>query len=396
MTKDLIAYTAGVVLSVFFRSNIAVLAPELSADLSATASDLGTMSGVWFFAFALAQVPVGVALDRWGPRWTCAVGLWIGVAGAALFAAAPSVSVMLISQVLLGVACSPLFMAAVVYVARNWPRDRFVWVIGNVLAISSLGALLAATPLAAMAAWLGWRGASWGMAAATLLLALYVVACVGKDSKAAARESFGQAIRGIVVVAKVRELWPLIPFVLVCSGVIMAVRALWAGPYLADVFGLALIDRGNVLAAMVIVASGMYYVCGWLERHFGSPRPLVVAVTIVTTISLTVLALWPAASVTLSIALLILVGIFGVAYGLAIGHGRIFFPPGKEGRGATLLNFFNFIGAAAMQVATGAVIEQAVAAGLPRDAAYGWMFGFVALLLALSILPYLKSKTTVA
>ena len=98
--------------------------------------------------------------------------------------------------------------------------------------------------------------------------------------------------------------------------------------------------------------------------------------------------------VALSIVLLVLVGIFGVAYGLAIGHGRIFFPPGKEGRAATLLNFFNFIGAAAMQVATGAVIEYAVAAGFPQAEAYGWMFGSIALLLALSLVPYLKSKTT--
>jgi MFS family permease len=394
--KDLIAYTLGVMLSVFFRSNLAVLAPELSVDLSATASDLGTLSGVWFFAFALAQVPVGVALDRWGPRLTVAVGLSIGVVGACLFAAAPSISTAIVAQILLGLACAPLFMATVVYIARNWARDRFLWVMGNVLAVSNLGAILAATPLAAMSEWLGWRGAMWGMAVATFLLALYVVFAVTKDVKAPAQESIRQAVRGIAVVLGVRELWPLLPFVLVCSGVIMAVRALWGGPYLSDVFGLGPVGRGNVLVGMVLAASAMSYAVGRLERLVGSPRPLVIAVSAVTAVALIVLTVWPSASLALSVVLMIVIGLFGAAYGLAIGHGRIFFPVGKEGRGATLLNFFNFIGAAAMQVATGAVIERAVEAGLSRPHAYGLMFGFLVVLLVLSLAPYWKSKTSVS
>ncbi|MHB1218627.1 MAG: MFS transporter [Alphaproteobacteria bacterium] len=394
--KDLIAYTLGVMLSVFFRSNLAVLAPELSVDLRATASDLGTLSGVWFFAFALAQVPIGVALDRWGPRLTVAVGLSIGVVGACLFAAAPSISAAIVAQILLGLACAPLFMATVVYIARNWTRDRFLWVMGNVLAVSNLGAILAATPLAAMSEWLGWRGAMWGMAAATFLLALYVVFAVTKDARAPAQESIRQAVRGIAVVLSVRELWPLLPFVLVCSGVIMAVRALWGGPYLSDVFGLGPVGRGNVLVGMVLAASAMSYAVGRLERLVGSPRPLVIAVSAITAVALIVLAVWPSASLTLSVVLMIVIGLFGAAYGLAIGHGRLFFPVGKEGRGATLLNFFNFIGAAVMQVATGAVIEHAVEAGLSRAHAYGLMFGFLVVLLVLSLIPYWKSKTSVS
>jgi predicted MFS family arabinose efflux permease len=394
--KDLIAYTIGVMLSVFFRSNLAVLAPELSVELRATASDLGTLSGVWFFSFALAQVPVGVALDRWGPRLTVAVGLSIGVVGACLFAAAPSISTAIVAQILLGLACAPLFMATVVYIARNWARDRFLWVMGNVLAVSNLGAILAATPLAAMSEWLGWRGAMWGMAVATFLLALYVIFVVTKDAKAPAQESIRQAVRGIAVVLGVRELWPLLPFVLVCSGVIMAVRALWGGPYLSDVFGLGPVDRGNVLVGMVLAASAMSYAVGRLERLVGSPRPLVIAVSAVTALALIVLTVWPSASLTLSVVLMVVIGLFGAAYGLAIGHGRIFFPAGKEGRGATLLNFFNFIGAAVMQVATGEVIEHAVEAGLSRPHAYGLMFGFLVVLLVLSLIPYWKSKTSVS
>lgn len=392
--RDLAAYTICVILSVFFRSTIAVLAPELAADLRATASDLGVMSGVWLFFFAIAQVPVGIALDRWGPRRTCLVGLTFGIVGGCLFAAAPTVPVIIAAQALLGLACAPLFMATVVYVARNWGRDRFPWIIGNVLAISNLGALLAATPLAAMSEWLGWRGAMWGMAGATILLTAHLALFVGRDPKATAEESMRQAVRGIFVVARVRELWPLIPYVLVCSGVVMSTRALWGGPYLADVFGMKPIDRGNVIAGMVIAASAVNYAVGWLQRHVGSPKPLVMVVAGITCAALAGLALWPSADSALSVVLLLVTGIFGAGYGLAIAHGRIFFPPGKEGRGASLLNFFNFIGAAAIQVATGAMIEFALGTGASSAQAYGWMYGMIAVLLALTLIPYLRSRTS--
>ncbi len=69
------------VLSQFYRAFLAVLAPVLEAEIGASKEDLASASGWWFLAFAAAQLPVGSALDRVGPRATAAVCLGIGAGG---------------------------------------------------------------------------------------------------------------------------------------------------------------------------------------------------------------------------------------------------------------------------------------------------------------------------
>jgi MFS family permease len=131
--------TLGVVLSQFYRSTMAILAPALATDLGAGSAELGRLSGTWFFAFALVQIPVGVLLDRWGPQRSAAGGLLLASAGAAVFASAPSLAGAYLGQTLLGFGCAPLYMATVVLMARNWPARRFAMLNGAVVGASMRG-----------------------------------------------------------------------------------------------------------------------------------------------------------------------------------------------------------------------------------------------------------------
>ncbi len=384
--------TSGIVLSQFYRSTMAVLAPYLTAELGATPADLGTMSGVWFFAFALAQLPVGIALDRWGIARTLTLCLGIGVAGALVFAAASSVAVVLLAQALLGIACSPLFIATLVFIANAYPLHRFTRISGTVLAISNIGLLGSATPLAALAEHAGWRASMVGMAALTLLVAVLVAAFVRLKHRVVVRETLADSIRGIASVARIGALWPLVPFTITCSAVVLTVRGLWGGPYLADVFALGPIARGNILAGMIVGLSLSNYIASMIEARFGSPRLIIIVLSIATVAALGSLALWPDGDLAFVIAALVEIGVFGACYGLVMAHGRAFLPRGKEGRGMTLLNFFNFMGMAAAQFATGFIVEAAREAGLSDEAAYGWMFGALALALSVALLAYLWSR----
>ena len=62
------ALCTGYVASQFYRSANAVIAPELMAELSISPESMGAITGTFFLTFALMQVPVGVLLDRFGPR----------------------------------------------------------------------------------------------------------------------------------------------------------------------------------------------------------------------------------------------------------------------------------------------------------------------------------------
>ncbi|MFO0995436.1 MAG: MFS transporter [Alphaproteobacteria bacterium] len=389
---SLVLLTAGIVLSQFYRSTMAVLAPYLAAELGATPADLGTMSGIWFFAFALAQLPIGVAIDRWGIARSVVLCLAIGVVGALLFADAASIADVLLAQVLLGIACSPLFIATLVFIAGVYPLERFTRISGTVLAVSNIGLLGSATPLAAVAERLGWRAAMIGMAAATLLLAVLVACFVRLRQATRPRETLGEAIRGIASVARLAALWPLVPFVTTCSAIVLTVRGLWGGPYLDQVFGLDAIARGNILAAMIVGLAVSNYVASAIEFRLGSPRPIIIVLSAATLATLAALASWPDGDLALVIAGLVEIGIFGAGYGLVMAHGRAFLPAGKEGRGMTFLNFFNFMGLAAAQFLTGLIIEAARGRGVADSAAYGWMFAALAVLLALASVAYVASR----
>jgi hypothetical protein len=172
----------------------------------------------------------------------------------------------------------------------------------------------------------------------------------------------------------------------------LTVRGLWGGPYLADVFALDAIARGNILAGMIVGLAFANYAASMVEARLGSPRPIIIALSVPTVVVLGVLTLWPEGDLAFVIAGLVEIGVFGACYGLVMAHGRAFLPQGKEGRGMTLLNFFNFMGMAAAQFATGFIVEAARDAGLSDAAAYGWMFGALAIVLAVALLAYLWSR----
>ena len=89
MTRGIALLGLAYVLSQFFRAFLAVLSPALRADIGAGPEDLAFASGLWFFAFAAMQLPVGWALDTVGPRRTAASLLLLGGGGgAAIFALA--------------------------------------------------------------------------------------------------------------------------------------------------------------------------------------------------------------------------------------------------------------------------------------------------------------------
>ena len=179
----LLAYT----LSQFFRAFHAVVAPELAQELSLTAADLGNISAIWFAAFALAQFPVGAALDRIGPRRTVPTLMLAAAAGTVLFARATSGFDCLVAMALIGIGCSPVYMGALYIFGRLYPASRFAFLTSSLLAIGSAGNLLGATPLAYAAREIGWRPTFLWVGVATLVSAALVLLLVRDPPPAAHR-----------------------------------------------------------------------------------------------------------------------------------------------------------------------------------------------------------------
>ena len=386
MRAGLILLCLAYVLSQFFRAFLAVLSGVLAQDIGTTADDLAFASGLWFLSFAVMQLPVGWALDRVGPRRTAWVLLLLGGAGgAAVFALAGSALHINLAMLLIGIGCSPVLMASYYIFARQFPAAQFATLAALMLGVGSVGNLVASYPMAWAAETMGWRAALWALAGVSALVALGIALTV-RDPEPVE----GDARGSVLELLKMRALWAIFPLMFVAYAPAAAVRGLWIGPYLTDVFGLETgqVGQATLIMGLAMIAGTLCY--GPLDRVFNTHKWVVFTGNVLCAAATLALVFFVGHSVVLSITLCAALGFFGASFPVIIAHARSFFPPHLAGRGVTLLNLFGIGGVGMMQFASGPLHNRAIGAG--AEAAYVTLFAFFGLSLLVGTLIYLFSR----
>ncbi|WP_411838083.1 MFS transporter [Paracoccus sp. ME4] len=373
----LVSLVLAYMLSQFYRAFLAVLSPALQDQLGATPGDLALSSGLWFIAFAAMQLPVGAALDRFGPRrtvaWLMALG---GAGGAVLFALAQAPWHLHLAMTALGIGCSPALMGPYYIFAREYPPAAFGMLAGVLVGFGSLGNILGASPLVWVIEAAGWRQTLWGLAAVTLMVAALVLGAVRDPARLGAghpQGSIGQILR-------LRALWFILPLFAVNYAVTAAIRGLWAAPWLEQVHGADAAQIGRVTLAMGLAMVAGSFAVGPAARLAGSARRATMIFSAVMIVTLSAMWLAPALPLATVTALLVVLGFFGSAYPLLMAHGRSFLPPHLVGRGMTFLNMMSIGGVGVMQFASRPVYAAAEAAYPPAQAfAMLWLFFLIPL-----------------
>lgn len=378
------------VLSQFFRSFLAVMAPALSRDLGASEAQLSTAASIWFISFALMQFPVGAALDRFGPRRTAAATLLLAVAGSLVMASATGPVQLYVSMALIGIGCAAVLMASFVIFARSYPPRRFALLSSWFVAFGLLGGVIGSAPLAFAVTSFGWRSVMIGLAGITLLASGAIFLLV-RDF---APPTTGPARRGsLIEVLRIRQLWPLMAMAAVAYAPASNLRGLWAGPFLADVHGFPTATIGDVTFFMAIALIAGSVIHGPLDAVLDTRKWIVVTGSTITAGCVAALAIFGTASTFAGSALLVTAMFFGANYSIVMAHARGFLPPHLVGRGVTLMNFFSIGGAGVVQLLSGGVFDVA-ATGAEPSAAYRTVFLFYAGLLAIGLSIYVFSRDT--
>ena len=250
-------FAVGYFMSYLFRTVNAVIADELTASLGITAAGLGFLTSAYFFAFGAFQAPLGILLDRFGPRRIETGLLLVAAAGAALFSVGEGLGTLAVGRAMIGIGVSACLMAAITANVMWWPADRLPMVNGLFMASGGLGAVFATTPVRALMTVTDWRGLFLGLAVVTVACAvlLYVVV-PERPRRSGGGGTWGALLRGTADVFSSRTFWRLAPPAVFMQGAFMAYMALWAGPWLRDVDGF---DKTGVAthlqyAAMAMVA----------------------------------------------------------------------------------------------------------------------------------------------
>lgn len=376
------------VLSQFFRAFLAVLTAPLQADLGVGPDVLATASGLWFLSFAAMQIPVGWALDTLGPRRTAGWLLLIGGAGgAAVFAIAQGPLYIHTAMLFIGVGCSPVLMASFYIFARTFPPARFATLAAMMIGVGTVGNLISSYPMALAADTIGWRAAMWLLSAASAAVALGILISVRDPAKPEGEEK-----GSLLDLLCMPVLWLLLPIMFVNYAPIGAVRGLWIGPYLTDVFALTVSQIGIATLAMSLAMIAGTLAYGPLDRILGTRKWVVFAGNAITALLLVLLIVFSASNAWLSVAIMAGIGFFGASFPVIIAHARGFFPAHLTGRGVTLMNLFGIGGVGVMQFASGRI--HSGWSGGAADAPYIAIFAFLAAALVAGLVVYALSRDT--
>lgn len=381
------AFAAAYFLSYFYRTANAVLSPQLTAEFGLSASQLGLLTSAYFVTFGLAQLPLGLLLDRHGPRRVEGTLLLFAAAGALLFALGQGFLSLLLARALIGLGVAACLMAALKGFVLWYPVAQRPALSGWIMVAGGSGALVSTAPLEVALQFTHWRVVFFALAGATLLVAMALWRTLPEEH-GQARPQGGELVAGLRAVLSSARFWWIAPLGGLGMGGFMAVQGLWSMPWLMDVGGYGKEGAAQVLLGMSVAQLAGYLVLGLfaarLARWGIEPRGLFLGGFSLHLLSLA-LILWGGGRWSLALwcvyGLSVTINVLGFNL-LAEG-----FPDHLAARSSTALNLMMFAGSFFTQWGIGVVIDLA-RGGFGASAAAGLRSGLL-LLFALQLLSWL-------
>lgn len=382
----------GYFLSYLYRSVNAVTAPDLVADLGLSASGLGFLTAAYLLAFAGFQLPLGVLLDRFGPRRVQAVLMAVTGLGALIFATAGGIWTLSTGRALIGIGCAGALMSGFKAVALWLPEERRALGNASIMAVGGLGIFAATMPADYAVQAIGWRGLFLGLMAMSFAVAALIFFAVPERPVRPSGENWRGQVEVVVRIYSDPVFWRLAPLVALTAGSHIAIQTLWAGPWLSHVAGLGREAVAANLAAMalgfLVGTLAMGAIADWLGRRgIGLLQVMLGFVSVYLTVQLAIVLQWTDAA-SLSWVVFGMVGPAGV---LSFPWLSRYFGVSFAGRANTALNFILFLTAFLVQYMIGAIIDlwPASPAGAYPPQAYQASFGLFLGLQVVALIWYL-------
>lgn len=374
-------FTCGYFLSYLYRTVNAVIAPDLVLDLGLDPSQLGMLTSAYFIAFASFQIPLGVLLDRFGPRKIEAFLLVIASLGAFLFARSETLVGVVIGRAFIGFGVSACLMAALKAYVLWFPKDLWPRVNGFHMAAGGLGALTATAPVEAALHFTDWRGVFLVLSILTLAVAALVLFVVPEKKSEEKRDSLREQISGVGKVFTSLEFWRIAPLTAISQAAFMSIQGLWAGPWLKDVAGLPRADVGQVLLWTAAAMAAGFVITGTLAERLSKIGIRVLTTSVVgMCVFMFVQALIILEFTHWALFLWIGFGFFGSTGIIAYAALSQSFPARLSGRVTTGINLMVFVFAFAGQWTIGVIINLWPVSDAGIYATPGYQAGFLVML----------------
>jgi MFS family permease len=351
-------FSLGYFFSYLYRAVNAVIAPDLVRDIGLSAAELGLLTAAYLLAFALFQLPLGILLDRYGPRRVQAALVALGALGAAIFSAADSLIMLTTARAIIGVAFAGGLMSGFKAVVIWVPEPRRALANACVMSIGAIGLLVATTPIEVAVQAFGWRMVFLGLSTITLAVAALIFVVVPERETARTAVSLREQMREVGMIYSDRVFLALAPVLSISAGAHLGLQTLWVGPWLRDIAGLDRLGVANSLFVMAVAflggVLGSGLIADWCVRRGISLITVTMGFMLAFLASQVVIILEPSSLYLVAWAVF---GMTGQAAVLAYPWLSSYFGSRLSGRSNTAVNLLMFLAAFIIQYAVGAIID---------------------------------------
>jgi MFS family permease len=345
-------FAAGYFLSFFFRNVNAVISKDLAGEFALSPSDLGFLTSMYLLAFAAFQLPLGVLLDRYGPRRVVATLLCVAATGAFIFALARDFTMLSVGRALIGLGVSAGLMGAIKAFTLWFPLSRLALLNGLYLAAGGIGGLSATAPAQALIEPLGWRGLFYVLSGLSVAAAMLVFFVVPEKRLPGQGATLRMQLAGFGTIFRSAPFWRIALALVVCHAGYLSLQGLWLGPWLYDVAG----ESRTAVANYLLLTAASYTVGSVFFGTIGSAAPMR-TFKIGLVLSVVMFALLAAGVRSGLGAVLAVYGFCAISAALAYAVLTPLFPPEMTGRVNTASNVLMFGFSFAFQWGIGAVLR---------------------------------------
>ena len=355
-------------MSLFYRASSAIIAPELISDLKLSHHALGLLGAAFFYSFAIVQLPLGIVLDKIGPRITMTVLNFVGVIGCVIFASANGIMGGVIGRILLGLGMAANLMGPL-KLFTNWfdPRN-FATLSGLLLSLGTLGSMAATTPLALLVDGFGWRKSFYALAGLNAFLSVCLMIIIrdrpqdkqGVNNILQEKKPSPSAYATLKTLYSSWNYWAISLSTFLRYGPYAAIQGLWVGTFLIEFLGLSPIVAGNLLFILSVgLILGSPFSGMLSDRILRTRKSTIIFGLFISAVVTIVFSQWKGTtSLILLGVLLFAIGFFNSFGQIMYAHIKELMPDEMSGSAMTGINFFTMLGGGLFMHLLGVIMDQ--------------------------------------
>ena len=354
----------------FHRVAPAVMTAELMQTFNITASALGNLSALYFYAYVAMQIPTGIIADIWGPRRLLFAGAIAAGCGALIFAGAPTLLWAGLGRFLVGGSVAVAYVGTLKLAMSWFPAHLYSMIAGIGLMAGIVGAVFAGVPLRLLIDSFGWRPAMLAAAAATLTIGI-LVWCFVRDTPGhlgyrddqfpvddTAQPAAPRPLKNLRAVLSYTNTWLIFLTPGGMVGAVLAFSGLWGVPFLTTHHGLSASGAASLTTTMLVSWALASPLIGRLSDRIGRRKPLFIAGSLAATICWLLVVFLTGLSPLILTFLYIATGLTSASFITCFAHAKESVPLNLSGTATGVINMGIMLGPMVLQPAVGWMLDR--------------------------------------